>query len=457
VSSNSFKIRILTSVLAGCTCLCAHHASALSLMQAYEAALSNDPTYQAARYENEAGQQNRAMGRASLLPTASASYSTGSSLYYDRHIAPNASNPTGDVPAERFKNMGASVSVRQPIFSLDAFARFRQGAAQADFSDAVFSGRSRELIVRVVGAYADAQYADDQLTLATAQRDAYTEQMKVNQRMFELGEGTKTDVLETQAKAELAEAQVIEARDNLVTARNTLAGIVGQEVTNLDALSSNFPVQPMRPATIDEWRALAMEKNAEIIAQRHNVEVTNQEVNKNRAGHFPRLDAVASISNSKSETVNTLGQDYRTRSAGLQLSIPLFSGGYVNAATTQAAANHNKAKSELDAKISQVMTELRKQYGLVTSGAIRIQALSKAVESARLLIIATEKSIQGGVRINLDLLNAQQQLFSAQRDLAQARYNYLLAYLRLRYAAGILTHDDLRLVASYFVPADTKR
>jgi len=444
--------RLLISVLATGALIHIPSASALSLMQAYEAALSNDPTYQAARHENEAGQQNRSMGRASLLPTISASYSASKNKLSDRESS--ATPPIAD--KLDYNSKVASVSLRQPIFNLDGIARYQQGAAQADSSDAVFSGRSRELIVRVVGAYADAQYADDQLALATAQRNAYVEQMKVNQRLFELGEGTKTDVLETQAKAELAEAQVIEARDNLVTMRNTLAGIVGMEVMNLDALSSNFPIQPMKPSAIDEWKAVAMESNAEIAAQRFNVKAARQEVNKNRAGHFPRLDMVASLSNIKSETVNTYDQAYNSRSIGIQLNIPIFSGGYVSATTTQAAANHAKAKSELDAKTNQVLIELRKQYGLVASGAARIQALAKAVESAKLLVTATEKSILGGVRINLDLLNAQQQVYTAQRDLAQARYNYLLAYLRLRYTAGILTHDDLRLVASYFAPANTR-
>lgn len=440
--------RLLLPTLAAGVLLYTPLASALSLMQAYEAALANDPTYQAARHENEAGQQNRAMGRASLLPTISASYNANRVKVYNRESPPPP--PTDPL---RYDSIVASVTLRQPIISLEGIARYQQGAAQADYSDAIFAGRSRELMVRVVGAYAEAQYAEDQLALATAQRDAYVEQMKVNQRSFELGEGTKTDVLETQAKADLAEAQVIEAHDNLATARNTLAGIVGREVTNLDALSGNFPIQPMTPTGIEQWKELALAQNAEIVAQRFAVDAARQEINKNRAGHFPRLDAVASLSDNKSESLNTQGQEYRSRGVGIQLNIPIFSGGYVSAATTQAAANHAKAKSELDAKVNQIMVELRKQYGLVKSGEQRIRALEKAVASARLLITATEKSIQGGVRINLDLLNAQQQLHTSQRDLAQARYNYLLAYLRLRYAAGILTHQDLRVVAGYFVPS----
>ena len=144
------------------------------------------------------------------------------------------------------------------------------------------------------------------------------------------------------------------------------------------------------------------------------------------------------------------------RSVGVQVNIPLYSGGAVWASTTQAVAGREKARSDLDAKTSQVLVELRKQYNLVLSSALRIDALVKSVNSARLLVQATQQSVKGGVRINLDVLNAQQQMYAAQRDLAQARYNYLLSYLRLRNAAGTLNAEDLHTVAGYFVSASDK-
>ena len=447
---SQFLRTLLATTLATTLALQTIPASALGLIQAYDAALSNDPTYQSARFENEAGQQNRAMGRSSLLPSASASYTATKN-----HADITAKNILGQDSTSKpiYDTRITSVSFRQPILNLEGIARYRQGAAQADYSDAVFSVRSQELIVRLVGAYADAQFAEDQLRLATAQRDSYNEQMKVNKRMFELGEGTKTDVLETQAKAELSEAQVIESRDNLTTARSTLAGIVGMEVKQLDALSPHFRPLPLQPARLDDWKTLAMEKNPDLVAQRHAVESARLEIHKQRSGHAPRLDFVASYSDNKGETLNTYNQTSVQRVVGFQLNVPLYSGGYVNAATAQAIANHSRAKADLDAKTTLVQVELGKQHGLVTSGTARIDALTKAVASARLLITATEKSIQGGVRINLDLLNAQQQLYVAQRDLAQARYNYLLSYLKLRSAAGTLTVDDLQKVAGHFVPS----
>ena len=423
-------------------------ALALGLLQAYQAALANDPTYQSAIHDNEAGQQNRLLGRSFLLPSISANYSTSKA---SAEIT-NKSALTGDNTVKpHYTSVAGIVQLKQPIINFDSLARYRQGAAQADYSTAVFSGRQQELVIRLVSAYSDAQFSEDQLALTTAQRDSFGEQMRVNDRMFTRGEGTKTDSLETQAKFDLAEAQVIEAADAMNTARNTLSGIVGLEVKALDGLSPNFKVRPMQPASFEEWKTMALEKNAEIIALRSSVDIARQEINKQRAGHLPRLDFVASLEKNKSNTINSYNQDSNVRSFGVQLAIPIYSGGYYNASTTQAVAQYEKARSDLDAKISQVTVELRKQYSLALSSAAHIDALVKSVNSTNLLVEATRQSIKGGVRINLDLLNAQQQMYTARRDLAQARYNYLLSYLRLRNAAGTLGGADVQDVASYFV------
>jgi protease secretion system outer membrane protein len=439
--------RLLACAVTASLMLQTAHASAMSLLQAYEAALQNDPNYRSAVHENVAGQEYKNLGRSNLLPNVGVSYSTNKNRA--DITAPNFLGRETTTHPEYTSKAGV-LSLRQPLLNLDGIARYRQGVAQTNYSDAQFFGRGQELVLRVVSAYADALYAEDQLALSTAQRDAYAEQMRVNERMFQKGEGTKTDTLETRAKYDLAEAQVLEARDNLTTARNTLAGIVGQEVTQLEPLADNFQVKPMEPADFDAWKTLALDRNAEIAAQRYAVEASRQEINKSRAGHAPRVDLVAAYSKNTSETITTLNQDATVRSVGVQVTVPLYSGGSVNAATRQSVANHEKAKSDLEAKTNQVLVELRKQYNLLQSSISRIDALVKSVGSSDMLIEATRQSIKGGVRINLDLLNAQQQLYAARRDLAQARYNYLLSYLRLRNAAGTLNADDLGMVAGYF-------
>lgn len=422
-------------------------AAAIGLQEAYELALKNDPQFRAALHERDAGKEAEAIGRAGLLPTLSASYGRNKN--------------TGDVTSQNFLGQPvtsprdytsetAVVSLRQPVFNLESLARYRQGQAQANFSDAQFSGRARDLLLRLVSAYVQVLYAQDQLSLITAQRDTFLEQKQVNDRMFLKGEGTRTEMLETQSKLDLAEAQLIEARDNQVNALSALSAIVGKEVQHLDGLAESFRIAPLQPGSFEEWKKLALEYNAEISAQRYAIESAKEEINKNRAGHMPRLDMVASINKSSSESLATFNQESNVRSVGLQLNVPLYSGGYVSAVTRQAVANHERAKAELDAKTDKVLLELRKQYAVASSSVAKVDALVKAVDSAQLLVRATQQSVKGGIRINLDVLNAQQQMYMARRDLAQAKYSYLLSYLYLKNAAGTLAIEDLNSIASYF-------
>jgi outer membrane protein, protease secretion system len=437
----------MTLALCGVALLQAQHAAALGLLPAYEAALANDPLYRSAQRDNEAGQQFRKLGRSNLLPNVSASYSR------NRNQADiSTSSSRGEVTERRnYTGIAASLQLRQPLYHPEGQARYRQGIAQTSASNAQFSSRSQDLIVRLVGLYTPAKYAEDQLAQAIAQRDAYAEQRQSNVRLFQRGEGTLTDVLETQAKYDLAEAQVLEARDNLINTRNALAAMVGQDVEKLDPLADDFRVRPMLPETFDAWKEIALTNNPELQAQRYAVEIAREEINKNRAGHQPRLDLIASTGKNSSDTTNTFNQSSKVHTIGVQLNLPIYSGGAVTAATSQAVSNYDKAQADLDAKTNTVVLELRKQYNLTLSSTLRIDAAAKALSSSTLLVEATRKSVKGGQRTNLDVLNAQQQLFEAKRDLALARYNYLLGYLRLRYAAGTLSVADLTDIAGFFV------
>lgn len=426
--------------------LYAGSASSMTLLQAYEAAVVNDPTYQQAVQDAEAGKEYRILGRSNLLPSVQGNYSA-SKVHAD--LITRVGN-TKIPSSPEYISRSSSVSFRQTLFNLDALARYKQGNAQSDYARENFVGRTHEMVVRVISAYMDALFANEQVRISTAQRDMYLEQKAVNDLLFKKGEGTKTDMLETQARLELAEAQVLEAKDNQQTQLATLAGIVGQEVTSLEELRPDFRVQNLLEGDFESWRKKALEQNPDLQAQVYAIEAARQDVNKSRAGHAPRLDFVASYSKVDAETLNTNNQDSTSRSIGIQLTVPIYSGGAVSATTRQSSANLERAKAELQLRTDRVMVELRKQYAAVLSSVARIQALDKAVSSGELLITATEQSIKGGVRINLDLLNARQQLYTSQRDLAQARYTYLLSLLKLRAAAGELGPDDVRQVAAYF-------
>jgi protease secretion system outer membrane protein len=417
-------------------------AQALGLVEAYEKARLHDPQYRAAFHAGEAGREYRVLGRAGLLPGVSGSYAA------NRNRADISSGVHVTHPA--YASHAASVSLRQALFNLESYARYRQGQAQSNASAAQFESEAQALILRVVGAYFEAMFADDQLALATASRDMVVEQNKVNATLFKKGEGTRTDVLETESRLALAEARLLEAKDVQVAARANLAALTGDEVDALDTLGTTFTVRSADRSGFEGWKAAALARNPELKAQLFGVDAARAEVLKARAGHLPRLDFVATYARNDSETINTLNQDSTVRSVGVQLTVPLYAGGAVDAAARQAVANHERARAEMEVKTSKVLLDLRKDYDAVASSVARIDALVKAVAAASLLIDATTQSIKGGVRINLDLLGAQEQLYTARRDLAQARYAYLLATLRLRAGAGALSSDDVREIGAYF-------
>ncbi|MFL6636660.1 MAG: TolC family outer membrane protein [Massilia sp.] len=436
--------------LALATALAAGHAGAVTLQQAYEAALKNDPTYRMSFYDKEASRENAIIGRSYLMPSVQASLSSSRNVADTDTLQQTIIGLQKVVDHPRYISRSNVVQLRQPILNLEGIARYRQGKVQTRQGEAAFEAGTDEVTVRVVSAYMDALFADDQVALSKVSRDMYAEMMKVNQRLFEKGEGTKTDVLETQARLDLAEAQLTEAQDNAVAARETLAGIIGMDPGALDRLGDGFKPTTVAPGAFEAWEQTAREHNHELAAARLAAENARLDIDRNRAGHYPRVDFIAAYSKGDAESINTYTQNSVNRTVGLQVNIPIYQGGAINATTRQAAAVYARAQSDVDARTSKVMVELRRAHSLVLSSVRKIEALEKAVASGKLLMTATEQSIKGGVRINLDLLNAQQQLYTSQRDLAQARYSYLIALMRLRAAAGTLDSSAVREVAAYF-------
>jgi len=426
-------------------------AHALSLQEAYEAALRNDPAYRMRIKEAEGGKEYAIQGRAGLLPNVSASWTASRNIADQTTMRTNAlgvqvpefSNP-------RYISRSGVVQLRQPILNLEAFVRYKQGKVQTAQSEQALEAGTDEVAVRVTRAYMDVLFAQDQVALSKVQRDVYAEQRQVNDRLFKNGEGTRTDSLETQARYDLSEAQLIEAEDNLVSLRETLQGVVGMDPGNLDQLGDNFRPLELSMKSYEEWEKVALERNNTLATARLSVENSRLEINRYRAGHAPRVDFIATYNKGDNESLNQYGINSTNRQLGLQVNIPIYSGGSVNSTTRQAAANYGRALADLDLRTNEILVELRKSYSIVQSSSRKVDALIKAVDSAKLLMTATEQSIKGGVRINLDLLNAQQTLFVAQRDLAQARYGYLLGVIRLRAAAGTLDSQVIREIGAYF-------
>lgn len=445
------KKTVIASAIA-LSCL-AGNTHALDLMGAYEGALASDPTFRAAVKDAEAGRANLEIGRSSLLPQLSANYYTAVN---NSHISQPGLGPQGRttvITNQAYPSNNSYFQVTQALFNLQAVAQFRQGAAQANLAQARLAYNTQDLLIRVLQAYTDLLFGRDQYSYYVAQRDAFKEQMTVNMRRQEKGEGTVTDVLETKAAYEMAEAQTIEARDVVENNKRKLEAIIGEPLKSANdvrPLLKRFQVKPLNPRAFELWRETALASNPEILASQHNEEVARQDMQKNVAGNFPVVSAVATWGQQNSYYISTINQQAVTSTAGIQASWTLFNGGQTTGLISQSRANFEKAQAQSDEARTRVITELRKQYDAVLSSELKVAALNRAVDSATELTKAMRLSIRGGERINMDALLADKGLANAQRDLAQSKYNYLLSFLRLKQQAGNLSSEDLQEVALYF-------
>lgn len=420
---------------------------ALNLLESFNAALDNDPKFQGARFDKMAGEENEAIGLSGLLPNFTASYNYSKN---DADRSTTFSNGLRQNDSPQYDSKVTTLSVRQPIFNQDAWQRYKGGQAQSNYSNSKFSIDFQDLIARITTAYLNVLLSEDQLVLAIAQRDAYRENQLVNQQMYEKGAGTLTDIMETRARFELAQAQVVEAQDNVSNRRNEFASIIGRDPGVLDGLIGMLPDLPLVPNSLAQWEQLAREHNPDVLAQRYSVDYAQTEVERNRAGHYPRADLVASHSRNTADSLYTYNQQSTVNTVGIQVVVPIYSGGGINAQTRQAAARLASSRASFDVTLQSTLIEVRKQFSQLNSSRIRIAAIEQAELAAEETVKATRMSVIGGHRVNLDVLNAVRQLYTTRYDLSEARHNYLLAYMRLHSAAGLLNDESLGRIAKCF-------
>ncbi len=433
--------------------LWAGNAQALGPFQVYEQALRNDPEFLAALQERDAGQESRTIGRAGLLPKLSYNYNKGRNNSRATYL-----NERGNSHEDRnYNSYGSTFTVQQPLIDYEAYANYRKGVAQALFADETFRSKSQELLVRVLTHYTQALFAQDQIDNARAKKNAYEQQFQQNEQLFRQGEGTRTDILEAESRYELATAEQLQAQDEQDAALRELGALIGVAMVNIDELTplpASFSALPLQPASFSSWHTMALESNPLLASQREALEVARYEVERNRAGHLPKLNAYASVRKMESESGNTYNQRYDTNTIGIEISLPLYAGGGVAASVRQASSNLARVEYELEGKTRETLIELRRQFNACQSGVSKLRAYQKALVSAEALVVSTRQSILGGERVNLDALNAEQQLYSTRRDLAQARYDYLLAWTKLHFYAGTLGEQDLARVDEVFVPRE---
>lgn len=424
--------------------------NALGLLDAWELALRHDPQYRAAGYQHDAGQEDAFLGLSGLLPSLQYSYGANT-----QHSTVNQANSDNNEVKRDYDSYVSLLSLRQPLIDYGAYARYRQGVARKLLADQRYRDQSQQVIIRLYLAYSGALFAHEKKSLLGLQLQAYQEQNQLNLRRLLAGEGTQTDIDETTVRLALTQVQLIEQQDELDSQLTELENMIGHPVnlSELQPLALNSLPQNINDSrTLAQWRELALRHNARLASQRDELTAKYYEIESSRSGHLPTLQLVASSRHSRSETEYNYNQKYDTQSIGLQLNVPIYAGGSVSSTTRQATAQYQQSQAELDHQTKQILAGLKRQFNLSKSGAAKIQAWQLTVKTAKKALLATQRSVIAGERINLDILLAKQQLHNAQRDLAEAKYGWLQSWLELRYHAGTLQEQDILQLAAWFEP-----
>jgi outer membrane protein len=415
-------------------------APAADLADIYRQARDSDAAYASARAAWAAAQEKLPQGRAGLLPAANLSYFT---QYNDRDIR---FRTPGTLSADsRFNSNGLTLSLTQPLYRRQNWVAFEQAKTQVTQADAQYALAAQDLILRAAQAYFDVLLAQDSVAFAAAQKAAISEQLAQAKRNFEVGTATITDQHDAQARYDLTVAQEIAAQNDLEIKRRQLAQIVGRTAPALAPLGSPLPLMRPEPDRIEQWVAQATAANLQVAIAEAGLTFASQEVERNRGGHHPTLDAFASYGDSGtgSGTQGGPGNDTTSKIIGLQFALPLYQGGATASRIREALANEDKARQDLENTRRSAELAARQAFLGVSNGVAQVNALQAALVSSQSSLDSTRLGLEVGVRTQVDVLNAQQQLFSTRRDLAQARYNYILSLLRLKAAVGTLTEDDI--------------
>jgi outer membrane protein len=414
---------------------------AQSLQEIYEAARTYDAAYLAARAQADSAQYRAAQADALRLPNVAA---TGSASRVETDLPTNLlTNPTGAPVSTSLAN--AEIVARQPLFNRDNAARISQAEAQLQAALADLQIAEDELLVRVAQTYFDVLVAQDALAAAKANRLANAEQLASAKRNFEVGTATITDTREAQARFDLGTAVEIAADNDLSTKRVALDQLVGRTNVAPKPLAVPVSLPALAPSGIDELVAQAQSIHPSVRKADLALTFAKLETERARAGHLPTLDAVARAAATRVSGGSSPGTS-STASLGVQFNLPIYSGYSVQNRIKETLSLEERSRNDLDAARRAVAQATRINFFGYQSGQAQVAALEAAESSSKLALEATQLGYRVGVRVNLDVLNAQTQLFSTQRDLSKARYDVLINGLRLRQSSGTLRTTDINAV-----------
>jgi outer membrane protein len=416
------------------------------LMGVYRDALVSDPVYQGARATYNAGIERLPQARAGYLPNVVGSASAFKNKL-DRDYADDIT----------YNNQTYAVTLTQPLFRWQNWVAYDQSKWQVAQAEANFLQARQDLILRVAQAYFDVLYAHENLRAVQAAKSAIEQQLESAKKNFEVGTATITDSHEAQARFDLAIAQEIAAESELEVKQRALQAIIGNEPGHLVPVRREATMSPPQPANVKDWVAAAESGSITVQVQQAVLEIASREVDRQRAGHYPTVDLVANKGNSTTFGSTLTGQlDTDFQNIGVQFSLPIFQGMGVVSRQREASANRAAAEANLEAARRNAALAARQYYLGVVNGMAQVRALRAALVSSQSALESNRLGYEVGVRINIDVLNAENQVYVTRRDLAKAMLDTIMAQFRLKAAIGSLAEDDVVAANALLDPAAGK-
>ena len=419
-------------------------AGAETLMDIYKLATASDPQLRQAQAAYQAVAETKSEARAQLLPQIT----LGANLTRDRQEYTSISAPFPGLQPTTFYSTtkGYSLNLSQALYHHDLFTQLREADASTAQARADYQAAQQDLEVRTTDRYFKVLSAVDNLDVAQAQKKSNQHLLEQAQQRFDVGMIAITDVHEAQAAYDLAVAQEISAQNQLAIAKEQLREVTGKFHDSLQPLKEDVALPAPEPAAVEKWVDTALKQNYQLIAAQAAVDKAQQDVELNRAGHYPSLDAVASYGYTDVGGGLFGGSESNDATVGLQFNLPLYQGGGTSSRVQAAVYRLTQAKEALEQQRRATDRQTRSAYLNVVDAISRINALKQALVSTQSALDATQAGYEVGTRTIVDVLKSQSDLFDAQRNYSEARYNYIVSSLQLKQAAGMLTPADLEQV-----------
>ena len=426
-------------------------SQAQSLVDVYEMAKGYDAAYQSAKAQYDANLAKADQGKAQLLPQVGLSAGATRS---QRDVTPSATPTTTNY---NYTTQTAGINATQPLYRPANLATYRQSQKALELAEAALNQAEQDLVVRVSQSYFDALTAQDSLAFVQAQKTAVAEQLASAKRNFEVGTATITDTREAQARYDLVSAQEIAADNDLRVKTVALELLVGKTGLKPLRIQSGAVLPPLEGQSVDNWITQSEQGHPAIRQARANLDVAKLETEKAFAGHKPTVDFTLGYNSQKningtSIQLTGVTNQINVASAGITFNLPLYAGTATQNRIRETTALEEKARMDLEAAQRQVSQATRTAYLGLQSGLGQVKAYEAAEASSQVALDANKLGYQVGVRINIDVLNSQSQLYQTKRDLAKARYDVLLGQLKLRQAAGVLKAEDLQPINRLLAP-----